>query len=261
MWGLSGEQSGIIFDIDHFSVHDGPGIRTVVYLKGCPLRCLWCHSPESQNKEPQILHTPTVVLSGRNMTASEVLDEIINDKVFFETSGGGVTLSGGEVLFQAEFAEALLSLLRVQDIHTIVETSGMGSWESLSKLAVYANAIYYDIKIINNKKHRLYTGAGNERIICNLTKLAAAMPPGCIILRVPLIPGYNDAADEINEIYQLAQTLGIFQIHLLRYNVLAPAKYKWVDMPYKPGELQPRDNAYIDNLAKSAPREMEITVY
>jgi pyruvate formate lyase activating enzyme len=167
------EARGIIFDIDHFAAHDGPGIRTIVYFKGCPLRCVWCHSPESQSGEPQMLRIgKKQVICGREAAVSEIADEVAEDKAFFDSSGGGATLSGGEVLFQPEFALSLLARLSERNIHTIVETSGMGSWEDLKNISRYTDIFYYDVKTLDEKKHLSYTGKDNKTILENLKKLA-----------------------------------------------------------------------------------------
>ena len=253
---------GIIFDTDHFAVHDGPGIRTVIYLKGCPLKCVWCHSPESQEKEPQTLHiNGAQVICGKYIKASEIVNEVIADKMFFDSSGGGVTLSGGEVLFQPEFAEALLAQFQERGVHTVVETSGMGTWENLRSIAHHTDIFYYDMKSLDNEKHLKYTGAGNKIILDNLKKLAEYMPDGGITLRVPLIPGYNDSADEITQIYRLACELHIHNVHLLRYNTSAPAKYQWLDLPYQLGDLKKQGDDYIDKLREMAPEEINVIIY
>ncbi|MCL2813973.1 MAG: radical SAM protein [Oscillospiraceae bacterium] len=252
--------TGIIFDIDHFAVHDGPGIRAVIYFKGCPLRCVWCHSPESHKKEPQVLCVNGAdVICGRNVRASEIVGEVTSNKPFFDSSGGGVTLSGGEVLFQPEFAKSLVWQLHECEIHSIVETSGMGKWENLCDIAQYTDVFYYDIKSLDDTKHLIFTGAGNQTILDNLKKLAEYAPKK-IVLRIPLIPGYNDSANEIEEIYNLALELHIQSIHLLRYNPSAPAKYKWLNLPYRPGELEKQSDDYLDYLRKTAPKEIDVIV-
>lgn len=268
---------GIIFDIDSFAVHDGPGIRTVIYLKGCPLRCVWCHSPESQSLEPQLLYIAercqhctkcldaacphqAKVVSGRRVSSEQLVRDIVQDKVFFDASGGGVTLSGGEVLFQPVFSASLLAQFQSYGIHTLVETSGMGKWEYLRNISHYTDEFYYDIKSLDDDKHVLYTGAGNGAVLDNLRKLTAYRMGKGITLRVPLIPGYNDASCEVKGVYHLAGELGLSQVHLLRYNNTAPAKYQWLDQPYQPGCLASQHNAYVEALA-SAPEGLQVTVY
>jgi len=269
---------GIVFDIDHFAVHDGPGIRTVVYLKGCPLRCIWCHSPESHIKDPQLLRiadrckncevcinekcvNQATVMSGRSVSVSEIVSEVVQNKIFFDSSGGGVTLSGGEILYQPEFSLSLLEQFQSCGIHTAVETSGMGKWEWLRDISRCTDIFYYDIKILDNDKHIIYTGTGNELILQNLRKLAEHRHSKCITLRVPLIPAYNDSPDDIEAVYRLACELNISGVHLLRYNISAPAKYQWLGVPYKPGNLERQSDAYIDMLCKIAPREISVVVF
>ena len=254
---------GIIFDTDNFAVHDGPGIRTVIYLKGCPLKCVWCHSPESQSKEPQTLYMSdgTQKICGRTVKVSELAEEITADKIFFDSSGGGVTLSGGEVLFQPEFALALLKQLKNCGIHTVVETSGMGKWENLRKIADYTDIFYYDIKSLDSGKHYNFTGAGNEIILENLKKLAEYISGDKIVLRVPLIQGYNDSAQEIAEIYKLACELQIYNVHLLRYNISVSAKYEWLNMPYKLGELDRQSDDYINKLRGIASKDINVEIF
>jgi len=272
------DEYGIIFDTDHFAVHDGPGIRTVIYLKGCPLKCVWCHSPESQEKDPQILYiadrcrkcaecledkcaNEARIICGKKVRASEIVNEIIENKVFFDSSGGGVTLSGGEVLFQPEFAENLLARFHACGIHTAVETSGMGKWENLRNIADHTDIFYYDIKILDDEKHRVYTGFGNKIILDNLKKLSDYVADGKITLRIPLIPGYNDSTDEITKIYRLALELRIYNVHLLCYNISAPAKYQWLDLMYQPGILEKQSDDYMNRLCGMAPKDINVSVY
>ena len=269
---------GIIFDIDHFAVHDGPGIRSVVYLKGCPLRCVWCHSPESQSSTPQLLYVAercahcdecrgagcarqAKIVCGREAAASEIAREVLANKVFFESSGGGVTLSGGEVLFQPEFSLSLLEYLRGGGVHTVIETSGMGKWDSLRAISDYADLIYYDIKTLDGEKHRLYTGTDNKTILENLRKLARHRGSQGIILRAPMIPGYNDSPGDAAAIYALAAELGITHVHLLRYNPSAPAKYQWLGREYGPGVLERQSGEYIDGLIAMAPAGLDVKAY
>jgi pyruvate formate lyase activating enzyme len=191
---------------------------------------------------------------------SEIVSEIMEDKMFFDTSGGGATLSGGEVLFQPDFAESLLAQLHGGGIHTVVETSGMGKWEHLQRIAQYTDIFYYDIKTLNSAKHIKYTGAGNEIILDNLKKLSVVQPDK-ITLRVPLIPGHSDSEEEIAAVYKLSCELSIRSVHLLRYNVSAPAKYQWLDLPYQLGGLPKQSGDYIDKLRGLAPEEINVTVF
>lgn len=269
--------AGVIFDIDHFSTHDGPGIRAVVYFKGCPLRCVWCHSPESQSFAPQPLRVmdrcrrcaqctgaqcPNGAwsLCGRVVTAAEVLGELLPDKVFFDTSGGGVTLSGGEPLAQPAFARALLAGLRQAGIHTVMESSGMGQWADVAALAEYIDLFFYDIKAVAPEKHRRFTGWDNELILGNLTRLARLRGGEGIVLRVPLIPGYNDGDEDIMALYALALECGVQTVHLMPYNISAAAKYEWLDRPYAPGVLARQSAERLQALRLLAPRPLTVSI-
>ena len=271
------EPSGIIFDTDHFAVHDGPGVRTAVYFKGCPLRCAWCHSPESQNKEPELIHIKSNCRScpecamencprgakkicGRAVSVSELSDELSRDKVFFDASGGGVTLTGGEALFQPEFAAALLEKLFAFGIHTVVETCAYCATGDLLALSPFTGIFYCDVKLIDDKKHKKHTGLGNGLILSNIASLAEKRERRGVVLRVPLIPGYTDSAEDVKKIYDFAMETGLTEIHLLPYNASAPAKYEWLSRSFPPGELGPREISYYGALAASAPEKLNVTI-
>ncbi|MFW5985327.1 MAG: glycyl-radical enzyme activating protein [Halanaerobiaceae bacterium] len=295
---------GIIFDIDHFAAHDGPGIRTTVYFKGCPLHCIWCHSPESQKKTPEILYmkdkctfcgkcvsvcpeglisitrdkkrnykrqdcilcgkclntcpTGALELSGKKVSATEVLEEIKENILFYKNSGGGVTLTGGEVLFQPVFAKQLLKKIKQEGIHTIVETSGRGQEKDLLEFVPFVDDFYYDLKIINPEKHYRYTGMDNKKIINNLRSLSQKTEN--IVVRIPLIPEYTDQLSNIKKIYHLVQEFKIKRVHLLPYNTGAPAKYEWLQKEYIPGDLESQSQEYLNLLKEEAPEEMAISV-
>ena len=226
--------SGIIFHIMRFSVHDGPGIRTAVFFKGCPLSCWWCHNPESQNTGPDVLYFAdrcslcgdcmaacphhaiaqagdrmvvtgdcrlcgTCVdacgaearsVAGQTMTAAQILARIERDVVFFDESGGGVTFTGGEPLGQPELLEALLRGCRERRIHTAIETCGAAPRDTLLRSAALADLVLYDVKLVDDARHRQYTGAGNRNILENLRALVAARPH--VVVRIPVVPGVND---------------------------------------------------------------------
>jgi pyruvate formate lyase activating enzyme len=271
------QDSGLIFDVDHFAVHDGPGIRAVVYFKGCPLRCAWCHSPESQLGEPQAMRIPSKCLScavcaaeacpngayrlcGRYMTVPELMSELLPDKVFYDSSGGGVTLSGGEVLFQPDFAAALLAALRAEGIHTIIESSMLGGEGAIRALSPLADVFYCDVKCMDPIRHKEYTGADNSAILANIGLLAGLRGGSGIVLRVPLIPGYNDAPGDVAAVYGFALELGLCDIHLLPYNTSAPAKYEWLGLAFPPGELERQSAPYLAELVSMAPTGLNVTV-
>ena len=150
-----------IFNIQKFSLHDGPGIRSVVFFKGCPLRCYWCANPESQNAHPEEMFHPQkkkMQTVGKMQTVDQIMEEVLKDLPFYQESGGGVTLSGGEVLFQADFALDLLKALKAQNIHTAIETTGYCKADTFQEIAQYVDLIYFDIKHYDNEKHRQGTG-------------------------------------------------------------------------------------------------------
>ena len=191
-----------LFNIQKYSLHDGPGIRTVVFFKGCPLRCLWCSNPESQSGSPQLIldkrKASTLVggqtLVGEHRTLDYVMSEVMKDKDFYDESKGGVTLSGGEVLQQHEFAIALLKRLKKLDIHTACETTGYASPEIFLAFIEDIDLILFDIKHYDSQKHYAFTNVYNEKIILNLK---SAINQGKeIIIRIPVIPGINNSLED-----------------------------------------------------------------
>lgn len=221
---------GMVLRIERSSIFDGEGFRTVVFLKGCPLRCQWCSTPESQ--------LFTVERAGDNvygslMTVEEVMREIRKDSVFFFHSGGGMTLSGGELLAQPEFSLALLKSSRRECIHTAVETSFYGPWEPIREILPYVNTAYVDLKLASGDLHKRYCGAENGQILKNLQ--AADKEPGSfrLVIRVPIIPGINDYAEELTKIGEFCGTLNRLDcVQLLPYHRLGTETYKKLNRPY-----------------------------
>lgn len=247
--------NGTVFDIQRFSVHDGPGIRTTVFMKGCPLRCRWCHNPEglSMSQGLQFFkekcigcgrcgdrtrladaeNCPSKALSvcGRVLSEKEVFTEILKDRNFYSSSGG-VTFSGGECLLQSDFVASVLSLAKSENIHTAIDTCGYVPWESIEKTLEYCDLYLYDVKCVTSDTHKAFTGVPNSLIIENLKKLSHTGKE--IWIRVPVIPGFNDAVDEMTLIADLVSSLsGIKQVTLMPYHSLGESKYKTLGLTYQ----------------------------
>ena len=185
---------GIVFDIKRGGVKDGPGIRTSVFLKGCPLRCAWCHNPESQAPEIQRAVTTNEVC-GREMSADAVMAEVLRDEVFYRTSGGGVTFTGGEPMLQFDFLKELCAAARAAGVHVAVDTSGYAPWERFAELLPLVDIFLYDLKCMDSERHAELTGVPNELILENLRRLDAAGAKFWV--RCPLVPGLNDSDTEL----------------------------------------------------------------
>ena len=248
---------GRLFDIQRYSIHDGPGIRTTVFFKGCNLRCAWCHNPESQSPNPQMLvyknkctkcgkckekcpnNLEKCVLCGKctlycphdareicgkEYTVDEVMREIRKDKVFYETSGGGVTCSGGECMLQIDFLCALLKKCKENGIHTAVDTAGHVPWEYFERILPYTDLFLYDVKCDDSETHKQYTGVGNELILQNLAHLLRHRSP--VWVRIPVIGGVNDTVAQMERIRDFLHTHGTPQkIELLPYHAMGEHKY------------------------------------
>ena len=269
------KKSGVVFNIQKFSVNDGPGIRTVVFLKGCPLRCLWCANPESQLSKVQILWnhqkcihchhcidicpSKAITLSnghihvdaakckgclqcvqicpgkalekeGEMKTVQEVIDVVIQDKAFYEESGGGITLSGGEILSQPAFATELLLAAKEKGLHTCCETTGFGSASVFDQVIEYVDYMLFDLKHWNSVKHKQGTGVTNELILENL-KHAANMGK-TILTRLPVIPDFNNTLTDAQGFVKILQEIGVWQIQLLPFHQFGENKYDLLDRPY-----------------------------
>ena len=262
------ERKARIFNIQKYSIYDGPGIRTLVFFKGCPLRCKWCSNPESQKHEYQIMRRAEVCIgcgacaaacpagmakectgcgscvsvcpkqalsvAGYDMTISQVLEEIEKDALFYETSGGGVTLGGGEMAMQPEFAANLLMECRLRGIHTAVETCGYVKIQPILKIAEFTNLFLYDIKHIDSQEHYKWTGVHNELILKNLDELIKRRHN--VKIRMPLLKGVNDDAQTINRtiqhLLQYKEHRNFQGIDLLPYHKMGLSKYKQLNITY-----------------------------
>jgi len=261
---------GIIFDIQRYSLHDGAGIRTIIFFKGCPLKCEWCSNPESQDITPQLVYNynkcngcgrctfvcpyalgkdfkslndcklcgkcahacPTGALEiiGRKVSIQEVLDEVEKDRGFYDISGGGVTLSGGEPLMQWEFAANLVNELKKRYFRVAIETTGYAPWKHVEAVVSGCDEILYDVKHMDSEIHKKYTGVPNELILENAKKIADMKLN--IIIRIPLLGGINDDDKNISDVIKFASDLNIEQIHLLPYHRLGEPKYKKLGRKY-----------------------------
>jgi len=290
--GEPGNVRGLVFDVDTFAVHDGPGIRMAVYLKGCPLRCLWCHSPESQNAEKEVAlsghrcgqcgacvsvcparaqsltegrrsfdraacrvcgacveacPTGALAIKGVSVWAAEIVHRAVRMRRFFDHSGGGVTLSGGEATSQTDFAAAILAGCRTEGIHTALETAGPCAWETLKRLADLTDLILYDLKLIDDELHRRYVGGTNERILDNARRLAGRE----VIIRVPLIPGITDTRENLSAVFDFMADARLTRVALLPYNPSAAAKYEWLGRPYEL-QAETQDAAQLASMRAAA---------
>ena len=224
--------SGVVFSIEEFAVNDGPGIRTTVFLKGCPLRCAWCHNPEGQRCEPQPLTKQgRTEISGYSIDAEALAARIRRDEDIFRDSGGGVTFTGGEPLMQAEFLCEVLD--RLTDIHKAVETCGYASEQTFKRVLERVDYMLFDVKLVDSELHKRWTGVGNELIKANLKTLCESGKP--FVARVPLIPGVNDSAENMEATAELlVGAKGLERVELLRYHKTAGAKYPMVGLDYAP---------------------------
>ena len=285
---------GYVFNIQKFSVHDGPGIRTIVFLKGCPLHCRWCSNPESQNTSPELAWSsskcmgchqcietcpnqaitqgnqgeikinrnlckkcfkcttdcPTSALSvfGKKMSIQEVLSEVESDSAFYSRSDGGMTLSGGEPLLQAEFAINLLKEAKYHGIKTAIETCGCVEWPVLQQACQQLSTVIYDIKCIDASKHKIYTGSTNKQILGNFEKMCRQFPNLPILVRTPIIPGVNDSKDDILAIVDFIKQFPNVNYEPLQYHRLGEPKYISLGREYPMGDVKLSDEKF--NLLK-----------
>jgi pyruvate formate lyase activating enzyme len=286
---------GLIFDIDRYAIHDGPGIRLLVFMKGCALRCLWCCNPESQNFHPEVAYFPAKCIGcgacieacpekatqmsegkivvdwklckscgkciercftdarklfGRLLTVEEALQEVKKNIVFLMNSGGGVTIGGGEVTGQPEFVTDLLKRCKEEQLHTAIETCGYCSWDTLKKILEYTDLVYYDIKHMDTQKHKALTGVSNKRILKNL--IGVSHEPVDLIVRIPLIPGHNDAEGNLRAaaefIMKDLNTARIKRVELLPYHKLGTFKYERLGRTYVLKSLEVPNNERMESL-------------
>ena len=247
------QTKGRIFDIQRYSVHDGPGIRTIVFLKGCVLRCRWCCNPESQEYKIQtmkVLGEDKVI--GRDTTVEEMFQVVEQDRPYYRRSGGGLTLSGGESLCQPEFARDLLRAAKEHGINTAMESMACAPFETIEEILPYLDLYLMDIKHTNPAKHKEFTGRSNELMLENARRVA--LSGKCrLIIRVPVIPTFNATVEEIQGIASFADTLpGVEQLHLLPYHRLGQDKYTGLGREYKMDGILPPTAEEMNTLKRAA---------
>ena len=249
---MQNEIKGRIFNIQRFSLHDGPGIRTIVFFKGCLMRCAWCCNPESQRYDIEtIIEKGREKTVGYDVTVSDIMPEILADLAYYKRSEGGVTLSGGEVLCQADFAAELLKACKAEGLHTAIESSSATSFDKIEKLLPYLDLYLMDIKHMDREKHKEYTSHGNERILENARKIAESGVE--LIIRTPVIPGFNDTPEEIKAISGFAKTLeGVREHHLLPYHRLGQDKYEGLGRKYSLVGIEPPSREKMEYLLSIA---------
>ncbi|HEX2949284.1 MAG TPA: radical SAM protein [Armatimonadota bacterium] len=247
-------ETGMVFDIREFAIHDGPGIRTTVFMKGCPLRCCWCHNPEGISQEPQTIHSAAGERCVGTLYTSEALSRLLNGQAdILRASGGGITFSGGEPLQQAPFIAEVIQQLDNQ--HVVLDTSGYGSEACFRLLAELSDLIYFDIKLVDPQRHKQFTRVDNELILRNFRQLADITTP--VVVRVPLIPGVTDTDENLTAIADLACNLPHPpHVNLLPYNRAAGGKYAAAGMQFAP----PYDESQANNLNISIFTERHVEV-
>lgn len=242
---------GRIFDIQKYSIHDGPGIRTIVFLKGCAFRCKWCCNPESQEYNIQrMMFGGKEKIVGRDVTVSEVMEEVLKDLPYYKRSGGGMTLSGGESLLQPDFAVALLKAAKDYGITTAIETTGFAPFETVERFLEYLDYVLMDIKHINDEKHKKFCNQSNKLVLENAEKIAKS--GANLTIRVPVIPTFNDTKDEISAIAQFAKKLGVRGLHLLPYHRMGEDKYTGLNREYELKGIPTIPDSKMQELFKEA---------
>jgi len=291
-----GNDHGLVVKIQRFSLQDGPGIRTTVFLKGCPLRCLWCSNPETQTHAVELEYDPgrcpsqcnrclmvcthdfltkkdgvmkidrekctgcgmcvqaceqrALALIGKRMRVEEVVKEIEKDRPFYNKSGGGVTVSGGEPLYQPKFTGRILQACKEQGIATALDTTGLIEWETFRSLLQYADTVLYDIKHVDAAEHRRGTGVDNRAILDNARRVSEQGIP--LVLRMPVIPGYNDDPQTLRRFAEFALRLpNAGKVDLLPYHRLGAYKYQRLGRKYLLENLQPATRVYMQKVKET----------
>ena len=290
-----GGEKGIVFDVKRFALHDGPGTRTTVFFKGCPMACRWCHNPESQESRPQLAYSRTRCLAdchqcvkvcpeaalvadgphvrvrrdlctlcrdclsvcpsealeviGREVSVQELFAEVERDVVFFDESGGGMTVSGGEPLLQPEFLDSVLTICREKGISTVLDTCGYAPFPVLKRIAVKVDLILFDVKIVDGRAHRLFTGVSNRLILKNLRAILALVDN--IVVRVPLIPGMTDSPNQLKEMAEFLLSLRrVRRINLLNFHRGGRKKYGKIGRVDPIPDVRPLPDERLDSIRR-----------
>lgn len=286
-------RTGIVFNIQRYSIHDGPGIRTTVFLKGCPLRCKWCANPESMTPNPEIFfreeqcdlcgkcldtcvlnaiikgensvkidrskcnncmkclevcHDGIITSMGKSITVEEVVEEVLRDELFYNNSGGGVTLSGGEPLYQAKFTLNILKGCKDNSLHTALDTTGYAKWEKLDKILNFTDLVLYDIKHLDDNIHQKGTGVSNELILHNFEKIIKKGTK--IWVRVPVIPNFNYFSQYLEDLANFLSQKPIEKVSLLKYHEWGKHKYKYLNIKYPLDNIKPINDEEMEELKK-----------
>ena len=243
---------GRIFDIQRYSIHDGPGIRTIVFLKGCVMRCRWCCNPESQRYDIETMLVDGVEKTiGRDVTVEEVMTTVMKDTPYYRRSGGGLTLSGGESLCQPDFAYALLATAKARGLNTAMESMGCAKYETIERILPVLDTYLMDTKHTNPDKHKEFCGRDNILMLENARRIAESGMTR-LVIRVPVIPTFNDTVEEIAGIAQFADKLpGVDKIHLLPYHRLGQDKYDGLGRKYSLTEILPPEPEHMEMLKKT----------
>jgi len=286
-----------VFDVQRFSVHDGPGIRTLVFFKGCGLSCVWCHNPEAVKRAPELAYyedrcladcrqcvdvcpqealrdqrpdrvrfdrctvcgdcvdacpADALVRVGREITAQALLEEVCRDRSFYDATGGGITLSGGEPLLHGTFLQHFLPLAKRERLHVTMETGGSVSFEAFEKLLPYVDLVLFDLKLMDPSRHARFTGATNVRIHENLARLVERQTP--LVVRMPVVPGMNTDDENVSATAELLRRLELHDIDLLRYNHFWEAKLPRLATDRRPLGIRPPQPSFYESIRQTFSR-------
>ncbi len=256
-----GEISANVVKLQRFSVTDGPGIRTTIFLKGCPLRCKWCANPETQKEELQyikIFGQKDSALDGKKMTADQIIEEALRDLPFYQ-EGGGVTISGGEPLMHPELIKIIAEKLQERGVHVILDTCGYAPEKIVQDVVPHFNLVYFDLKHMDATAHKQYTGVGNQLILQNLKYISETGIP--VAIRFPMIPGMNDSEENLMQMAQFVRELKQYEeLFVLPYHVYGKSKYEALGREYSLSDVKVPSKEYVERV-KHILRENGVRVH